>query len=701
MFLDNFKLKPKLFGGFLIMIIIAIVIALIGFSSMGTMTQKADQMYDERLMALDGLLNADASFLNIRVNLYKVVWAKDEREEKFTEIDSEISNIKGRLDAYQKNATSEQEFTLIKNFNTNWPVFEKSLRGVIENMTAGREEDAISGIYSDEFKNPRDAAQEALDQLETYNYDQARKLKEEIAGLYQTSSLIFLIITAFAIGFGVAFALILTNSITRPLGGAVTMIQEMGKGHLGMRLGMNRHDEVGEMARYMDNFADHLQNQVIGTMKKIAAGDRVESIPITDEKDEIGPALKSTTETLNNLISETEKLNQGAMNGNLSIRGDESSFQGGYRDIIRGINTTLGNIVGPLNEGMNLAGKYAGGDFSSRFSEKVEVKGDFIPFKKAMNTIGIELGKAVGVVIEEISNLMADMETTNASIEEVTAGSHTLAQNASRVSDFSEKSLLGVQQILHAMNDLATAVSAVATETNQVAALTQETDQLSSQGKTLVGNTERGMKNIKVSFEETSQVIGEINQQMIEIGSIVGVIGGIADQTNLLALNAAIEAARAGEAGLGFAVVAEEVKALAEESRQSAEKIADLIHDLQKKSQNVTNSMNQSLSDVTAGDIAVKETLEVFEKIASSIDDVSRRVSDVASTTEEQAASVEEISASVHEVGTLVEQTAKESIDSTAATEQSSAGLDQISRAVGAVTNSVQTISGAMGKLKV
>ena len=198
-----------------------------------------------------------------------------------------------------------------------------------------------------------------------------------------------------------------------------------------------------------------------------------------------------------------------------------------------------------------------------------------------------------------------------------------------------------------------------------------------------------------------NQVVSEINEQMVEIGSIVEVIGGIADQTNLLALNAAIEAARAGDAGLGFAVVAEEVKALAEESRRSAEKIDVLIADLQKKSLNVTISMNQSLNDVNAGDVAVQETLKIFGKIAESIADVTRRMSDVASTTEEQAASVEEISASVHEVGSLVEQTAKEAVDSSAATEQASAALDQISRLIGTATNSVQQISIAMSKFKI
>lgn len=231
--------------------------------------------------------------------------------------------------------------------------------------------------------------------------------------------------------------------------------------------------------------------------------------------------------------------------------------------------------------------------------------------------------------------------------------------------------------------------------------MAKETVDLSERGVTLAGKAERGMEGIMHSVDETSGIITDITSQMEEIGKIVDVISGIADLTGLFALNAAIEAARAGDAGLGFAVVADEVKSLALESQKSAENIATIIGNLQKKSALVSESMKTSATEVQAGNGAVSETLSVFNQIVEAINVVHDNMTEVAGATEEQAAAVEEITASVSEVGSLVQQTAKEAIDSEAATEEVAASIDQITKAISDASASIQNISGEMGKFTV
>lgn len=188
---------------------------------------------------------------------------------------------------------------------------------------------------------------------------------------------------------------------------------------------------------------------------------------------------------------------------------------------------------------------------------------------------------------------------------------------------------------------------------------------------------------------------------MDKIGKIVGLISDLANQTNLLALNAAIETARAGEAGRGFAVVATEVKSLAQESRASAENIADMIGTLQKKSMAAGDAVASSNREVKIGSEALSQTLRSFKDIVRSIEDISKNVVEVASVSEEQAATVEEVTASVNEVQQLVHGTAKDAMDAAAAAEEASASIDQITKVVGNVNSIVDSVSRELSKFKV
>ncbi|MBP9009451.1 MAG: methyl-accepting chemotaxis protein, partial [Methanospirillum sp.] len=301
-------------------------------------------------------------------------------------------------------------------------------------------------------------------------------------------------------------------------------------------------------------------------------------------------------------------------NGNIDATINTSEHEGEFFVTVQSVNDLINAFVHPLQEAMNIVNNFATGNFTARYDTKAQVKGDFEKFKIALDNSGMSVSDAINGVKEEVETLQALMEETNASATEVSSTTSMLAQNSSSVSGLAERSSSSITQVLTAMDDLSKTVGAVAAAAEEASGKAMETVQLSEKGLKLAGEAERGMNDIMVSFEDTGSNIQDINSQMEEIGKIVGIITGISEQTGLLALNAAIEAAQAGEAGLGFAVVADEVKSLALESQKSAENIATIIGNLQKKSQIVSDSMTTSLDEVKSGNEAVRETLRVFNE---------------------------------------------------------------------------------------
>jgi methyl-accepting chemotaxis protein len=525
-----------------------------------------------------------------------------------------------------------------------------------------------------------------------FREDQSDALKDLNSMLLMMIIVTFIIIVA-----GIAFAYYLARSIANPIITLSKVSDNLALGDVNQEITYISHDELGMLAdsfrRMIENFKGKTE-----VASSLSVGDLSVSVPVASDRDSLGLAMSQMKDTISGMVTTVKRIATAAEAGQLKERGDAAQFNGEYRNIISGLNNTLDSVIIPVNEAMRLSGSYADGDYTNRFSGSISVKGDFVPFKNALDQIGISGSEAIGGVKDEIASLTAGMEETTAGAEEVASTTGVLAESSNSVSLIAEKSGHGISQTLTAMEELSNTVSAVASKAEQASALAKQTVDLSEQGVSLAGKAEKGMDAIMNSVDGTSAILLDITSQMDEIGKIVDVIGGIAEQTGLLALNAAIEAARAGDAGMGFAVVADEVKSLALESQKSAENIASIIGNLQKKSQLVSESMKTSASEVKAGNEAVGDTLSVFHKIVEAINSVHSNMIEVAGATEEQAASVEEITASVHEVGSLVQQTAKEAVDSAAATQEVTASIDQISRAISDASASIQRISAEMGK---
>jgi len=508
------------------------------------------------------------------------------------------------------------------------------------------------------------------------------------------------------------------SEVSKAFAGVVTTIQKFSDeiAKISVAASEGQLSVRGDPSKFKGDYANLIKglnetlDAIIGPLNvaaayidRISRGDIPERISETYQGDFniIKNNLNQCIDTINSLVEESNMLSVAAVEGKLNKRGNAEKFKNKYWEIIAGINKTLDHVVEPLNEAMRISEEYAQRNFSARFSSELKVHGDFKKFREALDNIGIQVAKALSLVNQQVTELGASAEEANASIEEVSAGSTQVAKNASAVSTNAEECNQGIAEVLKAMEDLSKTIQQVAAKAESVSQLVQETSDYSRSGIDLAKKTEGGMNGITRSSNEVNTIILEIKSQMDKIGEIVSLITDLANQTNLLALNAAIEAARAGDAGRGFAVVATEVKSLAEESRVSAEKIAEMIGNLQKQTQMAAETVAVSNREVKEGSTALKETLENFNRIVESIDQISRNVTEVAAASEEQAASVEEVTASINEVNSLVRNTAKEATDSAAVSEETAAAIDQIAKVIANVNSIVVKVSTEVSKFRI
>ncbi len=341
----------------------------------------------------------------------------------------------------------------------------------------------------------------------------------------------------------------------------------------------------------------------------------------------------------------------------------------------------------------------AHGDFSGESikitsrDEVGELARDYNLMKQNMQELLTHVARSTDHVASSAEQLSASAEETSVATEEVTNSIQHIASAA-------ESNTVSLTESSQSMEEVSIAIQNLAETTAEISIVGATITEHAEQGNVYVEHTVTQMNSIHQKVNESGKVLELLDSSSHKIGEITKVITAIANQTNLLALNAAIEAARAGEHGKGFAVVADEVRKLAEQSQASSHEISDLIIDIQKNMSRSTESMKQVEIEVQEGIEIVGKTEISFQEIVVMLESMKEKVTETAATVEQMSAGAQEVSATVMDSAEVAQEASSFTQTVAATTEEQLAAIEEITASSNSLANLAMELQEQIRKFK-
>ena len=454
------------------------------------------------------------------------------------------------------------------------------------------------------------------------------------------------------------------------------MFQAQKAGETGVLIDAGRfRGAYGEIARMVNECVGlHVRNlfALLEALSSYAEGDlSAAAQPLPGKLAVANDVMEMLKDNLQALVTSIVGLAaSAAVEGNLSKRAEALRFSGSYREVLEGVNRTLDAVVAPMQDGARVLAEMARGDLTARV--QAPYQGDHRLMKDSINQVGEALDNAMREVSEAVIATANASSQISSSTEQMAAGG--------------EEQTNQTHEVASAVEEMAKTIIENSTNAATAAAVANQARESAEAGGKVVEGTVAGMKRIAAVVERSAETVRELGKSSDQIGEIVTVIEDIADQTNLLALNAAIEAARAGEQGRGFAVVADEVRKLAERTTKATKEIAGMIRKIQADTAGAVSSMEEGTKEVETGIGLADRAGTSLTEIVQVSQKVTDMVMQIASASEQQSKASEDISKNVEAISSVTTQTAS--------------GTRQIARAATELNGLTGNLSELIGRFR-
>lgn len=315
-----------------------------------------------------------------------------------------------------------------------------------------------------------------------------------------------------------------------------------------------------------------------------------------------------------------------------------------------------------------------------------------------------EMNDSIRQLLNEIQDVS---ETVSSQSEELTQSASEVRTGAEQIAMTMEELATGTETQANSAGDLSSAMSSFTSKTqeandsgDQIVNDSNDVLRLTNEGSNLMKTSTTQMRKIDQIVQDAVGKVEGLDSHTKKITNLVSVIRDIADQTNLLALNAAIEAARAGEHGKGFAVVADEVRKLAEQVSLSVNDITGIVTSIQRESSNVTESLQEGYKEVQIGTEKIESTDETFTHISTAVSNMVKNIQTITSNLSSIAASSQEMNSSIEEIAAISEESAAGVEQTSASAQQVSGSMEEVAGSSEQLAKLAEELNGLVAKFK-
>ena len=616
-FVNNLKTSQKLVFGFAIILLLMVVVAVLGGINLNTINGNVDSLYSQQLGPIENLETINSDIFRIRGDLYKYILVTDERKATQDDIDAALTEIDAAHTTYLKKPMGSDESTAVQQFDTAWTEYKSAFAELLAFADKDDNASAIATIsQGGRGYNARTALNNAITALVDLNQQQADDEYKSAGTDFHTALIELIAIAAAGVVIALIIILLISNSITKPLKIVVGALDYL---------------KAGSIKSNIDDKA------------------RAEFIARKDEFGGLAIAVGATRAYLVEMSDVADAIARNDLSVTPQPKSPDDKLGNAFLKMVTDLRATISDIasatvrVNDASDELASASTQAG-QATSQISTTIQ-----------------QVASGTTQQSESVNRTASSVEEMGRAIDGVAKGAQEQAAAASKASTLT--------------GQLSAAIEQVAGNASEVVKGSTNASDAAKRGSQTVNQTLSGMQSIKTAVGLSAQKVQEMGSRSDQIGEIVTTIEDIASQTNLLALNAAIEAARAGEAGKGFAVVADEVRKLAERSSSSTKEIADLIKSIQRTVAEAVDAMNDGAKEVEKGVAFANEAGTALQQILAASETVNAQAKQAASAAENMAASANELVSAVDSVSAVVEE-------NTAATEEMAAGSAEVTQSI-------------------